>query len=292
MKILITGAKGQLGLDCARVLEAENTVYAFSSQDLNISNQKQVQQHFLTIEPDVIVNCAAYTAVDGCETEKERCWQVNSVGAGVIASACDEVGARMIHISTDYVFDGGKPVPKPYIEGDPVHPISQYGASKLAGEAQILERLDDHLILRTAWLYGIGGSNFLKTILRLAISDPLRTIKVVDDQFGSFTWTYRLASQIKELLDKDVTGIFHATAEGHTTWFEGAKLFLEEMKVPFSLEPCLTADYPTPAKRPTNSILENSRLKKNKLNRMVPWKEDIENFAKIFRTELLAEASG
>ena len=291
MKILITGARGQLGQDCARVLGTENTVYGFSSHELDISNHDQVRQHFQVVKPDVVINCAAYTAVDGCETDQENCWRVNAEGAGVIASICAESKARMIHISTDYVFDGNKRVPKPYEEKDPVRPLSQYGASKQAGEEQIRNILEDHLILRTAWLYGIGGPNFLKTMLRLAVSDPNRTIRVVNDQYGSLTWTYRLALQIKTLLTRNVTGTFHATAEKHTTWYDGARLFLEAMKVPFTMEPCSTEDYPTPAKRPTNSILANSHLKKYGLNRMVPWEKDVVAFANQFRDKLLAEVS-
>lgn len=292
MKILITGAKGQLGQDCTRVLGPENTVYAFGSQDLDISNPQQVAQKFQEVEPDVVINCAAYTAVDTCETERENCWRVNVDGAGIIASACADAKARLIQISTDYIFDGCRRVPQAYTEKDPTQPTSHYGASKLAGEEQVCTRLEDHLILRTAWLYGIDGQNFLKTMLRLAVSNPQGTIKVVNDQFGSLTWTHRVAQQIKTLLVSDVTGICHATAEGYSTWYEGAKLFLEAMKVPFSLEPCTSSDYPTPAKRPINSILENSRLKQYGLNRMVPWEEDVVTYANRFRAELLAEISG
>ena len=291
MNILITGARGQLGQDCVKVLDTGNTVYGLSSQELDISNPDQVRQHFQVIKPDLIVNCAAYTAVDKCETDQENCWRVNAEGARVIASICAENQARMIHISTDYVFDGNKSVPRPYKEKDSVHPLSQYGASKQAGEEQIRNILENHLILRTAWLYGIGGPNFLKTMLRLAVNGPTQTIRVVNDQYGSLTWTHRLALQIKTLLTTNMTGTFHATAEGHSTWYDGAKLFLETMKVPFTLEPCSTEDYPTPARRPTNSILANNHLEKNSLNRMVPWEEDIIAFANQFRNKLLTEVS-
>jgi dTDP-4-dehydrorhamnose reductase len=292
MNILITGAGGQLGRDCARVLATKNTVYAFGSKDLDISDHDQVRGYFQEIRPDVVVNCAAYTAVDGCETDRENCWRVNARGPGVIASSCSEAGARLIHISTDYVFDGRKAVPEPYSETEPVHPLSQYGASKLAGEEEICNRITDHLIIRTAWLYGIGGRNFLKTMLRLALSDPSRPIRVVNDQYGSLTWTHRLAHQINTLLTKDMTGTVHATAEGHATWYDGARFFLEAMKVPFVMEPCATEEYPTPARRPANSILENGQLKKYGLNRMVPWQEDVVAFANQFRAQLLAEAAG
>lgn len=291
MKILITGASGQLGKDCKRIFHTKHTVYALGSKELDITNHEQVRHHFQLVNPEIVINCAAYTAVDRCETDRENCWRVNAEGPGVIAAACAETGSRMIHISTDYVFDGCKPVPESYSEKEPTHPVSHYGASKLEGEKRVRRKLEDHLILRTAWLYGISGPNFLKTMLRLAVNDPKRIIRVVNDQFGSLTWSHRLARQISTLLASDATGTFHATAEGHTTWYEGARFFLEVMDVPFSMEPCTTNDYPTPAKRPINSILENNRLKELGLDRMVPWQEDVTTFANRFRDELLAEVS-
>ena len=290
MKILLTGAKGQLGHDCTQVLATSRTVYPFSSSELDITDQESVSDFITKIRPDIVVNCAAYTAVDDCEKDRERCRMVNTIGPGNLARACKEIDARLLHISTDYVFDGTKEPPKSYRETDPVAPISAYGSTKLDGEEQIRATLENHLILRTAWLYGIGGRNFLKTMLRLALADPDRTIRVVNDQVGSLTWTYRLAKQIQVLAESDVTGTVHATAEGHCTWFEGAKCFLEAMAVPFSLAPCATEEYPTPAHRPANSILENSRLNKLRLNVMDPWQEDVVKFAERHRDALLAEA--
>ncbi|MFZ5798265.1 MAG: dTDP-4-dehydrorhamnose reductase [Desulfobulbus sp.] len=290
MKILLTGARGQLGHDCARVLGTEHTVFAFGSAELDIGDQDQVLAHMRAIRPNVVINCAAFTGVDACESSREHCWRVNAEGPAFLAEACAEYAARLLHISTDYVFAGDKPVPQPYTETDPAAPLSEYGRSKLAGEEAVRGACPDHLIIRTAWLYGIGGRNFLKTMLRLAVSAPERTIRVVNDQFGSLTWTHRLALQIKDQLAGGLTGTIHATAEGYASWFEGAQLFLTAMGVPFSLEPCTTADYPTPARRPVNSILENSVLKANGLNRMLPWQEDVETFARQYRAELLAEA--
>ena len=149
---------------------------------------------------------------------------------------------------------------------------------------------DNYLIIRTAWLYGIGNKNFLKTMLRLAVADPKRTIKVVNDQHGSLTWSWRLALQIERLLASDLTGIVHATAEGHSTWYEGARFFLDAMAVPYRMDPCTTAEYPTPAHRPANSILENSRLKAAGLNVMTDWRDDVCRFAEQYRDELLREA--
>jgi dTDP-4-dehydrorhamnose reductase len=293
MKILLTGAKGQLGQDCTRVLATEHTVFhPFGSQELDITNNRMVTEMLQSINPDIVINCAAYTAVDGCENDKERCHQVNADGPGFIAAGCAQIGARIIHISTDYVFDGRKTVPEAYTEKDLVNPISEYGSSKLAGEEQIREKTDNHLIIRTAWLYGIDNANFLKTMLRLAISNPQKTIRVVDDQFGSLTWAYRLAKQIKTLLKSELTGTVHATAEGYGSWYEGAKYFLECMGIPHIIEPCATADFPTPAQRPANSILENKRVEKHGLNLMKPWQQDVASFVTRYRDELLAEARG
>ncbi len=291
MKTLLTGAQGQLAQDCIKVLAADHTIcHPFGSRELDITDSHMVKEVLGTINPDIVVNCAAYTAVDGCESDKDRCWKVNADGPGFIADGCAQIGARMIHISTDYVFDGRKTVPEQYTEEDQVNPVSEYGSSKLAGEIRIREKTDNHLIIRTAWLYGSGSTNFLKTMLRLAVNNPGKTIRVVHDQFGSLTWTYRLAQQIKILLESELTGTVHATAEGHSSWYEGAKYFLECMKVPHIIEPCTTADYPTPAKRPANSILENNRIKKHRLNLMNPWQEDVKKFAELHGDKLLAEA--
>ncbi len=150
--------------------------------------------------------------------------------------------------------------------------------------------MPNHLIVRTAWLYGFGGPNFLKTMLRLAIADPKRTMRVVNDQYGSLTWSHRLAAQIKVLLENEITGIVHASAENYSTWYEGARFFLDCMDVPYSMEPCTTADYPTPAARPANSILENNRLKQAGINVMADWKEDVQQFANQHRDALIQEA--
>lgn len=288
MKLLITGAGGQLGQDCVRLMRNRHDICALTSKQLNITQAAAVRHTVQEVLPDVVINCAAYTAVDACETEQNCCMAVNAHGVANIADACEESGCRLIHISTDYVFDGAKLVSEPYTEEDAVAPISAYGRSKLAGEEAIAARMEDYLILRTAWLYGIGGKNFLKTMLRLAMADPKRMIKVVNDQFGSLTWAMTLAMQIEQVVASDLTGIAHATAEGHSTWYAGAKYFLEAMQVEFSLAPCTTAEYPTPAKRPAHSILDNSRLKEHGLNVMRPWQEDVDEFVRLHRDELLS----
>ncbi len=290
MRIVIVGANGQLGRDSLEILGKEHTVWASDAAEVDITNQNQVQALFQRHQPEVVINCAAFTAVDACESNVEASMAVNARGPELLALSCREHGSRLIQVSTDYVFDGSRPAPQPYLEGDSASPTSMYGKSKLAGEEAVQAVLDNHLIIRTAWLYGIGNKNFLKTMLRLAISDPKRIIKVVNDQHGSLTWSWRLALQIERLLSTDLTGILHATAEGHSTWYEGARYFLDCMQVPYSMAPCTTAEYPTPAKRPANSILENSRLKEAGCNLMIDWKEDVRLFAERYHDELMAEA--
>jgi len=290
MNILLTGGGGQLGRACTGRLSRSHQVIACTSAELDITDPARAQAVFAEHAPDVLVNCGAYTAVDRCEQEQERCWAVNSTGPAVLARQCAQNGCRLIHISTDYVFDGKKKIPAPYAEDDPTCPLSVYGRSKLAGEQTIADELKNHLIIRTAWLYGAGGPNFLKTILRLAINNPGQSIKVVSDQTGSLTWSNRLAEQIELLLDNTLTGIVHATAEGFSSWYEGALFFLQAMGVQADIIPCGTSEYPTPAHRPANSILENRRLKEAGLNRMVSWQQDVETFALENRKALLNEA--
>lgn len=290
MKILIIGAKGQLGSDCCSILSRENDTLGCDIPQIDIGDQQSVDRYISHACPEVIINCAAYTAVDACETERELAWKVNAEGPKNLAMAARKIGSRLIHISTDYVFDGTKPAPESYSETDSTNPLSQYGASKLAGERAIAEFASNALVIRTAWLYSGYGKNFLKTMLRLSLAAPERELKVVDDQYGSLTWSYTLAQQIQRLLPAEMTGIVHATSEGYSTWYGAARYFLEAMKVPHNLQPCTTADYPTPAHRPANSILTNTRLNEAGLSTFVDWQEDVDTFVDMYRESLLAEA--
>ena len=292
MNILVTGGSGQLGRDCAQVLQPVATVHALASSQLDITDRNEVREAFARLCPNVVINCAAYTKVDQCETETERCFLVNRVGPELLARQCLRHGCRLIHISTDYVFSGSRPASEPYDEEDPVGPLSAYGRSKLEGEEAVRSILDDHLIIRTAWLYGMGGDNFLKTMLRLVLTDPERPYKVVNDQYGSLTWTWRLARQIRLLLDVPMTGVVHASAGGRCTWYQGAKFFLETMQVAHNLQPCTTKEYPVAAPRPHNSLLANRRLQTAGLDIMPDWKEDIIRFVHRFGNELLDTVSG
>jgi len=289
MKIMITGDKGQLGTDCTKVLGNTHEVLGVDIDEVDITQLPDIESLVQQFRPNIIVNCAAYTRVDDCEIEKELAWKANVTGAENLAKCVDKYGDRLIHISTDYVFDGRKKVPEPYVETDKTNPISSYGMSKLEGEKAIQNTTNRFIILRTAWLYGISGQNFLKTMLKLSIRSSDTKIKVVNDQFGSPTWSYRLALQIEKLVGADYRGIFHATAEGHCTWYELAVYFLNKMDVPHTIIPCTTEEYPTPAPRPMNSILENRELKEKGMNIMADWKSDVDEFVLNFREVLLKE---
>ncbi|BHH81816.1 dTDP-4-dehydrorhamnose reductase [Desulforhopalus sp. 52FAK] len=290
MKILIIGSKGQLGSDCCSLLAAENEITGCDIPKIDITSKENVDSYLNEVSPEVIVNCAAYTAVDGCESELDLSWKVNADGPKYLAQAADRLGSRLIQVSTDYIFDGNRPAPAPYIETDAPNPLSQYGKSKLAGEEAVTRYCSNNVILRTAWLYSATGKNFLKTMLKLVTQDPKRELKVVDDQFGSLTWSYTLALQIQKLLNSDLTGVMHTTSDGYSTWYEAARYFLDTMDVPYAMRPCTTAEYPTPAHRPANSILENRVLNNAGISTFIDWKEDIKTFVSLYREQLLKEA--
>jgi dTDP-4-dehydrorhamnose reductase len=290
MKILLTGKGGLLGQDCFEVFQRNHEVLALGSRELDITNPAQVEKAVSSFRPEAMVNCAAFTQVDLCETEREKAAQVNITGPKTLATIAAQHGALLVYISSDYVFDGHKPLPDPYLEADPPNPLSCYGRTKLEGELAIQDTTDRHIIVRTAWLYGRHGPNFLKKVLKLALSPRIPELKVVNDQFGSPTWSYRLAHQLARLLEAGGQGLYHASAEGFCTWFELARHFLSSMGVDKPLKPCPSIDYPTPAVRPKNSILGNSRLEEAGLNLMRPWEVDLDEFVAVFGEDLLQEA--
>ncbi len=292
MRIVITGGQGQLAYDCKSILQKNHEIIALGAEELNIADRAAVQEKLQNLVPDILLNCAAYTKVDACETEQKLAWSINAQGPENLAAVMDDIGGLLIHISTDYVFDGERKPPTGYIENDVPNPLSFYGSSKLAGEKAVRAKIANYIILRTAWLYGSEGQNFLKIMLHLAINKPETMIRVVDDQYGSLTWTHSLARQIDTLISANGSGTYHATAEGHSTWYEGARYFLEKMEVPYRLSPCTTAEYPTVAHRPGNSILENKRLKRQSLCVMTNWQNDIDQFVIAYREDLLREARG
>ena len=292
MKIIVTGSNGQLGTDSVQILSETHEVVAMGRSDLDITELTSVEQVVERFRPAVILNCAAYTRVDDCEEQRALAFAVNVSGPKNLALCAQKYGGKLIHISTDYVFDGARTVPNPYVEDDEPAPVSYYGQTKLESERVIRDVTDRWIIVRTAWVYGAVGRNFPKTILRLALKEPQREIRVVNDQFGSPTWSFRLARQIERLIEVDGRGIYHAAAEGYCTWYEAAATFLKLIGVAQKVSPCTSDQYPTRAVRPGNSIMDNHRLKAEGINCMRHWKEDLEQFVTLFRDRLIHEALG
>jgi len=292
MKILIVGGTGMLGSECRKVLSQDFKVIAPARSGLDMISWDRVIENLQEISPDVVLNCAAFTDVDGCETETFLTRKTNVEGPRNLAQGAARFRSKLVHISSDYVFDGYKPVPQPYFEDDSEKPLSAYGKSKAESEKAVRENSPSYIIIRTGWLYGMGGRNFIKSILSAAVAKSRKVVKVVDDQFGSPTWTYRLAEQIRLLIERKGRGTYHATAEGYCSRFEYATFILDKLGIKAPIEPCATEEYPTPATRPANSILENRLLKKQGINVMKDWKEDLNEFLEAFGEELIREASG
>jgi len=279
MKILITGGNGQLGKDLTLFLKEKNyEIYSFSSKEFDITNLELILKIANNIKPEVIINCAAYTAVDDCEKNIERAYLVNSIGAKNVAIVSNKLNAKLFHISTDYIFDGKKDLP--YIEYDEANPISIYGKSKLYGEIEVMRHCNNYFILRVAGVYGKYGKNFVKTIINLARERD--KIKVVNDQKTTPTSTLEICKQIFKLLNSEHFGIYHATCEGSCTWYEFTKYIFEILNIKTEIIPCTSNEFPRPAKRPENSVLENFNLKLIGYNTYSHWKEAIKNFLKTF----------
>ena len=287
---MICGSSGQLGYDCAQVMGRSYEVVPTDLEELDITDLAAVDKMISQITPDVVINCAAYTNVDECETRQALAWKVNVEGPRNLALGVKKHGGQLIHVSSDYVFDGTRGAPEPYVEEDEPNPLSYYGKTKLESELAVREITERHIILRAAWMYGVKGHNFLKTMLRLALENSGKEIKVVNDQYGSPTWSYRLSLQMAKLVETGGQGTYHATAKGHCSWYEMACYFLERMGVAHSLTPCTTEEYPTPASRPRNSILENRHLRENGVDLMPHWQTDLDQFVSLFATQLMREA--
>jgi dTDP-4-dehydrorhamnose reductase len=261
MKVLITGANGQLGWELQRTVPHECQVTAYSHAELDITDEESVSRALLDSKPDLVINTAAYTAVDKAEEETEKAYAVNAQGAATISKAAAESNARLIHLSTDFVFDGLQSTP--YQPNGNPHPIGVYGASKLEGERQVTDILPDALIIRTGWLYSAHGHNFVKTMLNLM--NDKKELRVVADQFGTPTWAKGLAKTIWDVSAKpEIKGIMHWTDEGVASWYDFAVAIQEEAielgvtQKATPIHPIRTEDYPTPAKRPSYSILDKT----------------------------------
>jgi dTDP-4-dehydrorhamnose reductase len=258
LRILITGKEGQVGWELRRSLAALGDVVATDRRTLDLRDSSAIPRTVRKIRPDIIVNAAAYTAVDNAESEADVAMQVNAIAPGILAEEAKRLGALLVHYSTDYVFDGSKK--SPYKEEDVPIPLSVYGRSKLEGEQAITASKCRHLIFRTSWVYGSRGRNFLLTILKAAREKP--ELRVVDDQFGAPTSSLAIADATARVLQlRAAQGLYHMTAGGQTSWFGFAQTILRNAAISTPVLPIRSDQYPAKATRPRNSVLDNSRLK-------------------------------
>ncbi|RMF54314.1 dTDP-4-dehydrorhamnose reductase [Candidatus Woesearchaeota archaeon] len=272
-KILVLGASGMLGNDLMKAF-ADLNLTGWSSKNIDITNEKQVNERLSKLNPGIVINAAAYTDVDGCETNKEAAMKINGKAVGYIAKACKKTNSILVHISTDYVFDGNKQ--DGYKEDDDPNPINVYGASKLLGEQSLIKNMNKYYLVRTSWLFGVNGKNFVETILRLA--GEKNEINVVDDQFGSPTYTLDLANEIRKLIESEKDfGIYHVTNSGHCSWYEFAKEIVKLSCNNCKINPIPTEKYPLPAKRPKCSILLNTKLNTG----MRHWKDALKDYMEV-----------
>lgn len=287
-RFLITGCNGQVGFELQRTLAPLDEVIALDRQGMNLADANSIRQAIQTYRPDVIVNPAAYTAVDKAESDRETAHAVNGIAPGIIGEEAAKLGALVIHYSTDYVYDGSKA--GPYLETDATHPLGVYGQTKLAGELSLAESGAQHLIFRTSWVFGAHGSNFLKTILRLASERD--ELNIVADQFGAPTSAGLIAEVTAQILgsygsesDRDAfpLGTYHLAAAGTTSWHEYARYVVEQASAaglnlratPETIHPIAAAAYPMPAPRPTNSRLDCGLLEKAFQLRLPTWQTGV-----------------
>lgn len=272
--ILVVGANGMLGRDLTTLIGDE--ARGVDIDEIDITSLDSTSRILRTLKPRTVINCAAYTDVDGCESNVETAMQVNGEGVAHLAMACREIGARLVHVSTDYIFDGSKG--SPYVEDDAPCPLGVYGESKLAGELNAVFN-PDHLIVRTQWLYGLHGKNFVETMLRLAMDKD--ELSVVDDQTGSPTWTVDLARAILALLQTEHRGIYHAANSGFCTWNEFARAIFEEACLPVKVNGMTTEQLNRPARRPLYSTLDCSKLEQDAGFRAQPWRTALRTYLQL-----------
>lgn len=274
MNILVTGANGQLGKSL-RKISGDFPQHGFLFVDyaeMDVTNRVQIGEVFDAFTPNLVINCAAYTAVEKAESEKEQADEINHIGAKNIAKFAKQFNAKLIHISTDYVFDGQGDVP--FDEQQTTNPQNVYGVTKLAGEQAVKDINGDAIIIRTSWLYSEFGDNFLKTMLR--VGSEKENVCVVDDQYGTPTYAANLANAILYLADRQVEGcsVFHYSDEGMTTWYGFAREIFEQANMDVELIPVRTCDYPTVAKRPCYSVLSKNKIKSAGVE-LLPWQEGV-----------------
>jgi len=282
MKILVTGVKGQLGYDVVNELTKRgHEAIGIDLEDLDITIQEDVEVKITTWNPDAVIHCAAYTAVDAAEDNQELCMKVNATATEYIATVCKNLGIKMMYISTDYVFDGGGN--RPWEVEDTCHPMNVYGESKYQGEIAVTSVLEKFFIVRISWVFGMNGNNFIKTMLRLA--ENRDELSVVNDQVGSPTYTYDLSVLLVDMIETEQYGIYHASNEGFCTWYDFAQKVFEAAGIAITVHPVTSDQFPVKAKRPHNSRMDKSKLDERGFKRLPSWQDATERYVK----ELLSQ---
>ena len=285
MNILVTGASGQLGHDLVIELAARgHSAVGVSSKELNLLEPEAVRACLAEVRPDAVMHCAGYTAVDLAEDEREKCFAVNARGTEALAAACAAVGAKLLFISTDYVFSGDGE--RPWMSEDPPNPLNVYGMSKHLGEEAVRRLVSEHFIVRISWLFGVNGKNFVKTMLHLGRARD--QITVVNDQIGSPTYTKDLSVLLADMIVTDKYGTYHATNEGICSWFEFACAIMAEAGLPCRVLPVTSDRYPSRAKRPSNSRMSKDKLEENGFRRLPSWQDALHRYL----TELKENENG
>lgn len=275
MKVLVTGVAGQLGYDVVRELNKRGIeTVGVDRNDFDITDADATEKFIFSVHPDVVIHCAAYTAVDAAEDNVELCRKVNVEGTGNIAKICAKIKAKMIYISTDYVFSGNGNIS--YDINAEKLPQNIYGQSKLDGELAVQKYLQNYFIVRISWVFGKNGNNFVKTMLRLG--KEKEQLSVVNDQIGSPTYTFDLAKLLVDMVQTEKYGIYHATNEGYCSWAEFAKEIMQRANLSCRIVPISTAEYLTKAKRPLNSRLDKSSLDKNAFVRLPSWQDALQRY--------------
>lgn len=280
MKVLVTGTKGQLGYDVVNELEKRgHTAVAVDIEEMDITDAVSVERVITEAEVEAVIHCAAYTAVDAAEDNVEICRRVNAEGTENIAKVCKKLDLKMIYISTDYVFDGEGE--RPWEPDDERHPLNVYGQTKYEGELAVEKYLEKYFIVRIAWVFGVNGKNFIKTMLKL--SETHEELNVVDDQVGSPTYTYDLAVLLVDMVESDKYGRYHATNEGLCTWYEFAKEIFRQAGVEVKVNPVTSDMFPAKAKRPKNSRMSKEKLDANGFHRLPTWQDALERYLSDIR---------
>lgn len=282
MKVLVTGYSGQLGFDVVKEGNCRGLqMYGSSSRDLDITDKESVSKYVSELKPEAIIHCAAYTAVDKAEDDKEKCYDVNVNGTKYLAEAAKEIGAKFVYISTDYVLDGQGD--KPFKETDPPNPIGYYGLTKFEGEKVVQSLLENYFIVRISWVFGSNGNNFIKTMLKL--SESRDELNVVGDQIGSPTYTYDLSCLLLDMILTDRYGIYHASNEGFCSWAEFAQVIFKIANKNVKVNSINTEEYPTRAVRPKNSRLSKQKLIDSGFVALPKWEDALTRYIEELNQE-------